>query len=197
MYIIPNINSFSSSDFLNPCQNQYTLVLYPSTDKTIKKMADSYTFQDTDMSDYIGGGSGNIAYRAFYSFDISSLPGSVVSAKLKLYQTDEGRGTPYTTLGPLTVDHVTFGTLEANSTDFNNNTLTSNIANTTDSTPNSWKEFNVKNAVEADIAALRTTSQYRIRFDNDTSSPVSDNLIYPINFNDQSTGPQLIIEYTN
>ena len=143
---------------------------------------------DNDDDDYI---------RGLFSFDIGDVSGTVSTAMLRILQgtTD---GTPYADLGALTVDHVNFGDIEANAGDFSGNTLTANIASTTDSSNEVWKEFSVRNYVQADIEAGRSTSQFRIRFASDTDSNGDDDLAYMESSEDAfGTGntPQLVVTY--
>lgn len=66
------------------------------------------------------------------------------------------------------MDHVNFETLEANATDFDENDLTRGLISVSTSSDNAWIEFDVKTAVQADIDAGRTTSQFRMRFATDS-----------------------------
>lgn len=108
----------------------------------------------------VGDTNDNAYIKGFFSFDISSISCTIVSATLRVFQWDS-LGVPYS-LGALAVDHVNFGTLEANADDFSGNTINSNISSTSDSDNGEWKEFDVTSAVQNDINNSRTTSQYRL-----------------------------------
>lgn len=175
-YKKPEFRNYSTSDILEelgPCQNQYTTAtLTPSTDDCMyhNPSGDIYILGSSLFPTNpigVGDNATNLYVRGFFSFDISSIHSTIVSATLRLYQT-LSTGAPYD-LGNLIVDHVNYGTLEANVTDFNGNDLTRGLASTSDSDNSEWKEFDVKAAVQADIDA-RNTSQFRVRFNTNTDS---------------------------
>lgn len=194
LYIKPSIKSYSAGDIieqLGPCQNQYTTSnMTLDADDWIFKEGDEYFLGSVEdplypvRIGYTHPGEEDESDRGFFSFDISSIHSTVVSATLKIYQVSAGgfqtQGTPYSdsVLGNLLVDHVNCGTLEANATDFDNNDVTRSIDSTDDSADNNWKEFDVKNAVQADIDVGRSTSQFRVRFTIDTVGSEEDNYIY-------------------
>lgn len=201
LYKKPAVRSYSTGDVLEvlgPCQNQYTTTLNPSVDDTIIYSDGSYSFNSVlypTSPPRVGDDAGNGYFRGFFSFDISSIHSTIVSATLKLYQISSV-GAPYTDLGNFILDHANFGTLEANATDFDNY-LTLAIASTSDSS-NSWKEFDVKTAVQTDIDAGRTTSQFKVRFSTNTNSDDGNDFIGIEDIeNHNSTGnkAQLVVTY--
>jgi hypothetical protein len=108
--------------------------------------------------------------RGFLSFDLSSIPSGapVVSATLRVQQ-NQVSGDPYTALGPLLLDQVVYGTvLDAGAYDrsFPTNQAFAMLATDTTLGP---KETDVTVAVQDDLAAPRTRSQFRLRFAIDTN----------------------------
>lgn len=133
--------------------------------------------------------------RAFVGFDISSIHSTIVSATLRIYQAEITEGAPYTALGNLIVDHVNFGT-SLSSADFTGNTLTNNIGTISNNANIEWKTLDVKDYVQADINAGRTSSQFRIRFTNDTA--VDENWITledADDYCDTGNKPELVVTY--
>jgi len=109
--------------------------------------------------------------RAFFTFDLTSLPAGAVlrTAFLRIYQWDVVNS-PYSTLGDLVVDHLVYGnTLDAADYDVAEISRGFGVLST-DSTIET-KQVSVLQQVQADLDAGRTVSQFRVRFailsDND------------------------------
>ena len=107
-----------------------------------------------------------VGYREFYSFDLGTIPANAIitSATLRLYQ-QQVDGTPYTSLGNVVVDHVSFGAV-LQATEYLAAPLASAIGVISSDTSRGYKDLNVLSRVTADIAAARSRSQFRIRFSN-------------------------------
>lgn len=204
-YEKPVVKSYSTGDILEelgPCQNQYetTATLNPSVDDWIYHADGVHGLGSEAQPSYpiaVGDSEENYYFRGFFGFDISSIQSTIVSATLRLYQTDSD-GAPYTDLANLYLDHVNFGTLETNATDFDGNDITRGLASTSDSDNSEWKEFDVKSAVQADIDAGRTTSQFRVRFATNTDgNNDSDYILIEDTENHGITGnkAQLVVTY--
>lgn len=206
LYKKPSISSYSSVDVieeLGPCQNYQYATINPSANDYIISipgapmyiLGSDYPPLVLLVGDYDAGGGGMCHYRAFFSFDISSIHSTVVSATLKIYQVSTPEGSPYTNLGSLLIDHVNFGTIAANATVYDGNDLTRSIA-TTSNSADGWKEFDVKNGVQADIDAGRSTSQFRVRFTNEQLSGKNDIAIEDKDYHCGTTNkPELVVTY--
>lgn len=206
LYKKPELKTYSAIDIqeeLGPCQSQYTTgntTLYSDSnnDGWMKKYEDDGSYSlNSGSYVYVGysqdGGPRYTTLRSFFSFDISSIQGTVVSATLRLYESGrQGYPFPFTYLA---LDHVNFGTLAAGAADFAGNDLTSNYATTTDYDTSEWKEFDVKTAVQADVNAVRTTSQFRVRFYPDDSHPHTLDYIYMNSSSNSSNKPELVVTY--
>lgn len=186
LYKKPKLKSYSAEGILEklgPCQNQYNTVTLNTTtgdsgvniDGTIAyREGTGVVAIDTDTALTIGdsySNAQNYLERAYVGFDISGIPSNstIVSATLRIYQ-GYINGTPYTDLGNMVVDHFNFGSSLDNN-DWDSGTITSNIGTISNNATLEWKELDVKTAVEADLNASRTSSQYRLRFSpNETAA---------------------------
>ena len=104
-----------------------------------------------------------LAFRQFYSFDLSNLPANadIDTATLKLYQAAVD-GTPYISLGNVIVDHVNYGAnLSANA--YDQIAITSNIGILSTDGVVQYKTLAVTTAVKTDLSVGRTRSQFRLR----------------------------------
>lgn len=132
------------------------------------------------------------------SFDLGPLPAGrkVTRATLRLFQCHIV-GDPYATLGDVVLDHVDYGaTLEAGDPasilQFAVGVLSSNAVL-------EWKTLDVTTQVAADLAALRTRSQFRVRFNQLTSD--GDGLSDQAKFTDveridtEGNPPTLLVTY--
>ena len=214
LYLKPEIRFYSCEEIeqkIGFLQSQYNTPDPEPTTTTLDANANDWIFHYVNQQlDVFGLGSieqpGNpllvgdttdyVDFRSIVSFDISSVSGTVTSATLRLYQRGI-EGTPYVDLGALSVDHVNVGNIEAGADDYSGNTLTGNFSsNTSDAV--GWLEFAVPDEVTADIAAGRTTSQFRLSFGTTTDNDAEDDIINIENLNnDGGTGntPQLVITY--
>lgn len=198
LYKEPEIKSYSAGDImeeLGPCQNQYveqTATLNPNEDGYMTFNGSTYTLDSSGSTVMVGDTNANAYMRGFFSFDISSLQSTVVSATLRVNEYSYGAGV--SAFVPLYVDHVNFGTLVAGAADFNGNDLTRSYTST-NNYDTGWKEFNVGSAVQADINARRTTSQFRLRFNVDTDSDSSYDNINFYSVEASGSRPQLVVTY--
>lgn len=132
--------------------------------------------------------------RGFYTFDLSTIPAgkSIRSAKLKAIQSAV-KGSPYTDLGNLVVDHLIYGT-SLDSADYNLPSLSTAFAVLSDSSNLGSHLANVFQQVRADLQAGRTISQFRIRFSDKDGD--NDGLEDNIMLNDIDDDPPPIIILT-
>lgn len=146
----------------------------------------------------VGDNAADEGRRGFVRFNIAGLPAGVeiVSAELRLAQAAV-LGAPYATLGTVRVDHVDLGVgLDAG--DYAAAPLLSNFAVLSSDAVLTVKVVDVKARVLADIAAARTTSDYRLRFPTASDlDGVIDSALFEDVENNNATGvfPELVIEY--
>jgi len=142
------------------------------------------------------GRNATLFERGFVSFDISTIPigKTIDQATLRMYQ-QEVVGTPYSSIGNLTVDHMDYGETLGNE-DLSVVGMTTNIGTLTSNATLEWKELIVTNPLKADITAGRTRSQYRLKFSTESTGPDAwarfesgDNYMGTTNL------PQLVIKY--
>lgn len=103
-------------------------------------------------------------YRMLFSFDLTAVPtGAVVdSARLRLFLAGHSTN-PFVELGNVIVDHVDYGATFEGS-DYFAGALTADIGTIAADTALGYKSLLVTSAVQADLSAARTRSQYRLRF---------------------------------
>lgn len=138
----------------------------------------------------IGDFSDNSTDRGFIGFDISSVSGQVTSAVLIVNQSSTS-GTPYNTLGNLIADHVDFGG-SVDAADFSGGTLQNNFGAISSDSLAGAKSLDVTAEVQNDISSSRTTSQFRLRFANDTDNDNSDDFTV-LDSAESGMAPELII----
>lgn len=154
-----------SSSFRTLRQLSATLGSTPALDGWVR----SDGAVNTDGVALLAGDSGtvdNATYRSYLSFDLGSLTGvTVVSATLGAYQ-NSVTGTPYTGLdvgsSDLRLDHVNYGG-SLTSTDFDPEVYAT-LGDLSSSATLGVKSLAVLGALNADLAAGRSRSQYRLRF---------------------------------
>lgn len=101
--------------------------------------------------------------RQFLSFDLSGVPaGSIVTSAVIRLDLFVVVGTPFTSLGNVTMDHVDFGTLDGN--DFAARALEEDIGMAATSEALGPRSIDVTDAVNLDVARGRNRSQFRLRF---------------------------------
>ena len=147
------------------------------------------TYSAGDGWDWITGGENYV--RSYLSFDLSSLPDSIIvrEATVKLYQFHSigddtgGRFPVWDVPGGDTLfcimDHIDYGAyLDTSDWGAGNpghpKTLTSNIGVISDDTTIEYKTLDVTRYVQADIDDGRKRSQFRIRFPIDTDHDERD-----------------------
>jgi hypothetical protein len=129
------------------------------SDSSYSSWQNSYGYQYVDM--YNGG---NYAYedRAIFGFSLPTLAGrgAVDSAKTYVYQC----ASPSLTLGSVILDHVHFGADLNDSAAFSGDLLQANVGTVTSDPATSLRAVTVTSSVQADYAAKRGSSQYRMEF---------------------------------
>ncbi|MGE5530106.1 MAG: hypothetical protein ACM3X6_13345 [Patescibacteria group bacterium] len=116
--------------------------------------------------------------RLLLSFDLSSLAGETVqSATLHVYLVSTV-GTPFSDLGGVSIDHVSYGTdLSAlTESDLYDGYVVEPAVpgEITDPTVPAWKTIDVTAAVQADLAAGRGRAQFRLKHPEDMSATSND-----------------------
>lgn len=149
----------------------------------------------TNTQTMVGDTSVNTGCRGFVSFDITSIPpGSIIiSATLRMYQ--EGvNGTPYTTLGSISVDHVDYGpTLDA--ADYNQAALQENIGILSNNATLEFKTLDVTARLQDDMDHGRTRSQYRLLFPTETDNDSVRDAAFFTSANIGGNTPELVVYY--
>lgn len=141
----------------------------------------------------------NLATRGFVSFELSDIPedATVTKVTLRLYQT-KVVGDPYGVGGNLKVDHLAYGdSLDDN--DYASAALLSSFSTLTSNATVEWKDVDVTEAVNNDIAEERTRSQFRIHFETENTGgdATGDFAYFESADNSEGSGntPKLVIEY--
>ncbi|MGE0193453.1 MAG: hypothetical protein AB7T63_15595 [Planctomycetota bacterium] len=113
----------------------------------------------------IGDNGLNSGRVALLSFSLQDLPSGaeVESATLGIHQLDETFGTPYADLGVVVVDSVDLGA-GVDGADAASAALIPLLGTLSTSVAPGERTLDVTAAVLADVAALRTRSEFRIRF---------------------------------
>jgi hypothetical protein len=144
-----------------------------------------------DVSGVAGSG-----FRQFFSFDISQIPAgsTIVQATLRLYQVNV-TGTPYTELGNVVIDHLDYGA-SLDGTDYAAPALTSNAGTLSNNATLEYKQVGVAAAVQADLAAARTRSQFRTRFSTaDFSNDGTSDYVQFADEDSPTNRPVLVVVY--
>ena len=112
----------------------------------------------------VGDNGADNGRRGFVRFTLAGIPSgaTIVEAVLHLAQADV-TGAPYATLGSVRVDHMDLGAgLDAG--DYAAAPLVSDVGTLSGNAALETKSLDVSSSVAADVAAGRSTSDYRLRF---------------------------------
>jgi hypothetical protein len=180
------------------------LVLYSEPDMD-GLVANDGVSDSTGASATIGDGPEPPVYaaqvrRAVVSFNLSPLPtdAAILSATLRIFQTDEATGTTYgeSALGDVFVDHVSYTAFSADLYD-PTSTIDANIGTlSTDFVANTWRELDVTIAVTDDIQSFQTgRSQFKIYHHYETNHDGFDDTDGWAMGDSPTTPPELVIEY--
>lgn len=144
-------------------QTELLLRSVPAEDGVVEDDRDVRTDGLVPQVGDLGAESRGREVRQFLSFDLSSVPPNslVTSAVLRLDQFVVV-GAPYATLGPVLVDHVDYGTLDAD--DFAARALRTGLGPLSNSAALGGRSCDVTEAVAQDVALGRTRSQFRLYF---------------------------------
>ena len=119
---------------------------------------------NTNVAVIPGDDAHNVTYRGTLGFDLTKIPSgaSVTQATLTVTQCNVG-GNPFGALGALVVDHID---LTAGLTDaaFSGETLESNIGTLSSTPAIGARTLDLTAQVQADMAAHRRVTGYRLRF---------------------------------
>ena len=144
--------------------------------------------------------NGSQSRRQFFSFDLADVPANaaVTGATLQLRQATV-RGTPYATHGVVVLDHLAYDTLDGG--DYAATALTANAAQVSTTPVIETKIVDVGALVQADWAAGRKRSQFRVRWsvvDND-NDPTEDQVLLVDSEDLARTGyqPRLVLVYAS
>src|SRR3984957_1899279 len=139
--------------------------------------------------------------RGVVTFNISALDGDTVQAAiLRVYECDVV-GDPFSFLGTVVVDHITPG-IPPGQSQYAGGTLISDIGTIALDATNGFRNLTVTSAVQSDVAANGTYSQFRLRFSNEdgNSAGVGDYVAFEManGFDcagDAALAPVLIVTY--
>ena len=140
--------------------------------------------------------------RGLLSFDLSGIPAgaTVTSATLRLYQFSVV-GDPYTHYGSVWVESLDFGD-SVGSSSFAVSALSTLTGSLSSDNVVTWKEISATNAVQADVAAARPRSQFRLNMPAHGVGTNGDNQTDDAVFEDgddtfgSGNRPQLLVTYT-
>ncbi|HEX7127474.1 MAG TPA: DNRLRE domain-containing protein [Thermodesulfobacteriota bacterium] len=161
---------------------------------------------DTSGQPIVGGAGGSV-HRAFFSFDLSSLPAgaTVRAATLSLYQgatvgNPFGPGPGSSQMGDVVVDLVDFGATEAG-VEFSNATVRPNVGTLSTSHAVGWRQLSVTEAVQDAVTSGRRYVQFRLRFSRDDTYGSLDDYAWFVDAaclgcSSGNPVPRLDVEYT-
>jgi hypothetical protein len=172
---------------------------------------DTTKFASTSYSDIMVGDwwqmvpDGNENWnRGYLSFNISTVSDTIQTVVMCIYQFESiGNSTSgiFPTLGSnCLIDHIAYGdtldTLDWAAGDIGDSqTITSEFGNISSSPDTGWKTLDITSCLQADLAAGRSRTQFRIRFSFDTDHDwLSDHLSFYTG-NSTINRPHLMISY--
>jgi len=148
-------------------------------------------------ADIQAGRNNALIMRGFVSFSLSSIPSgaTIDSANIHMYQKSVD-GSPYSALGNLTIDHLSYGTTLDNSA-YNDSAILSGFANIAASPTIGWITVDVTDRVKDDLLNHKTDSQYRLRFTSESVGGDATGDFAHFEAADTGSGliPQLIVQY--
>lgn len=132
-----------------------------------------------------------VDFRSLCSFSLQGLPAGVeiLSATLRVFQI-EATGS-VEDLGPVKVDHMDYGTLDPDFSDYSRTALTSDIGIFPIADGPVFQTLDVAPEVNADLTASRVRSQYRLREEQQVGQGASVRFAGP----GSEVPPQLTITY--
>ena len=152
----------------------------------------------------VGEDSGSsYSSRGFVSFDLPTTPDDMIvdDVVLRVYQSAVSASSPYTDLysdaqtnSTIIVDHLAYGS-GLDTSDYDLTALTENVGTLSETSTLEWKELNVKSQVVADMNALRTRSQFRLRFTPLENNGDSTTSYATFITGDGHSPPELIVTY--
>lgn len=174
------------------------VTLLISSEASLDGFVADNAFVDANSEVSVGDTDGTFANvtRGFVRFKLEDIPAgaTLIAAELRLFQF-QVMGTPYTSHGSLVADHVNLGgTLDA--TDFAAVPIQAGIATISTDATLEYKSTRVTASVAVDIAAGRTTSDFRLRFVLGSDADGVDDFV---SFNDgmspSDVAPMLVVTY--
>jgi hypothetical protein len=139
---------------------------------------------DSGYYSYNGAGDGNFVqtdldgsgdfdnYRLLIQYTLPKLSGKGVVDSAKMYNYACGHG-GNTFSDSIVVDHVNWGAVFQDSLSWGSQTLQANIGTLARDTTSGWKSLDITGSVQADYAAKRANTQYRLEYSFATM-PVGD-----------------------
>lgn len=126
----------------------------------------------------VGDNANTIPHRGHATFQVANIPqAATISQALLRLEQFAVEGSPYPSLGVLFVDHVDLGaTLDG--ADHNVAPLTANLGTLSSTAVLEVKTLDVTAAVQADVAAGRPVSSFRLSFTQPTNGDGTQDLAY-------------------
>ncbi len=130
----------------------------------------------------------------FVSFSILDIPAqaTVNSAILRLYQYNFS-GDPYNKLGNLKIEHLVYGA-SLDSSDYSLEALNATVGVISTNSTVGWKNLDVTDQVQEDLANARARSQFRVRFVDAQFTGEGNNWIY-VSAAEGGNPAQLVIDF--
>ncbi len=133
-----------------------------------------YSWSGASDGNYVqtwNSGSDTYDYRMLLEFALPKLAGKgiVDSAKVNLYACENNQATG----DSIVADHLNWGAVFTDSASFGSQTLQANIGTVVRDTSLGWKSLNITSSVQADYAAKRPNTQYRLEY-NYTTFPTTN-----------------------
>lgn len=119
--------------------------------------------EDGNFVETYSDGSGNFDdYRVLAQFALPKLAGKGVVDSAKMYAYACSHSTAFT--DSIIVDHINWGAVYQDSASWGGQAVQANIGTLVRDTTTGWKSLDVSSSVQADYAAKRANSQYRLEW---------------------------------
>jgi hypothetical protein len=147
-----------------------TVALNPSNETLVEWWGNSsdsgyysYSGEDDDYVQTYDNGSGNFYFdRLLMQFALPKLAGKGVVDSAKMYDYACAHNTAFT--DSIVVDHVNWGAAYSDSASWGSQVLQANVGTLVRDTTTGWKTVNISSSVQADYAAKRPNTQYRLEW---------------------------------
>jgi|HubBroStandDraft_6_1064221.scaffolds.fasta_scaffold71583_4 hypothetical protein len=166
--------SVSATDTVALDEGNVTLVeWYVNAGSDSGYYAENGSYDGNYVQSYLSG-SQFFDYRMLMQFALPKLAGKGVvdSAKVNLFACEHGDATT----DSVVADHMNWGAVYSDSASWGSQTIQANVGTIVRDTTTGWKSLDITGSVQADYAAKRPNSQYRLRY-NYASVPSLDQYV--------------------